>query len=386
MSGHHALLAPSSMALTLACAASVQLQSQVPELPDTEEIQKGHAADYVAMRAAEGVLLDVGVKFRTHTTGDRLWEVDVEMRNGARIFVEAMGGFHTELRVQDPVRATAIHPEHCYGTPDAWRFFPATESPRTTALLRVGDYKNGNRYVEVFENPQLISYAVGIIERLNLWGIDELVLEFIVVSPRVYRVGGPVHFWHTTLKQLRPLIQTLQVGGAKALLPNPTATTGKHCLDCRARHACNTLRYADANIIDFSERAELETPDATAVGQELKMLRAALKRLEARETALAVHAEELLRAGKQVPHFELAPGQSRLTWSPNYTKETLAFVAELLGVNIRHPLDIFTPRQAIDAGIDEKVILEYANRPPAALKLTESSTIKTRKIFEGNKK
>ncbi|MNJ70916.1 hypothetical protein D3C77_674080 [compost metagenome] len=56
-------------------------------------------------------------------------------------------------------------------------------------------------------------------------------------------------------------------------------------------------------------------------------------------------------------------------------------MGDLSGVNVRGPVQLCTPKQARDKGIDELVIKQYSETPNTALKLVEVSGDKTRQIF-----
>lgn len=377
----HAPIAPSSLALTVACNASVQLQASAPPLLETdEEALEGEAAHWLAMKTAQGVAFNVGDKF---TVKGREWKVDVDMLNGARLYAKTLHDqTRGNLRLEDAVRCSRIHAEHCYGTPDAWEYFPeGLDWSKGIPVLRTGDYKYGHRFVEVFENFQLTAYTVGEMERLGLTDDRGLSVEFILVQPRCYHREGPVRRWRIPADELRALINIARGAAERALMPNPTATTGTHCLDCKARHVCGTLRETAANVVDYAGSAMLEPLDPTALGSELRILDAAFKRLEARRTGLAAMVDATLRAGQRVPHYELAPGRSNLAWLPDTTPESIGMLGDLLGIITRKPPAVITPRQAIDAGIDEAIVMQYASRPPAGLVVKPVSTTNVTKVF-----
>lgn len=366
--------------MTVACNASVQLQAQIPEQPETEEQAEGTVAHSVAMMAAGGGL--------PHKVGDvieyngRKWAVDLDMVNGARVYAEALGGPHGNLRLEDAVQCSRIHPTACYGTPDAWRYIREGTGPLGKPVLRIGDYKYGHRFVEVFENFQLVAYAVGVVERLNLESLgDDLILELILVQPRAYHKEGPVRKWRTTVGEVRPLVERAAAAATAALAVDPKATTGEHCIDCRARHICVTLRHAVANIVDYSGTAELAPLDAIAMGHELRILEDAADRLAARRTGIAVQVEAALRAGQRVPGYVLEPGRANMAWMVDAPIAELAAMGDLLGVDIRKPLAVCTPTQAIDSGIDKEIVSQFAHRPPGALKLKAESITTARKAF-----
>jgi hypothetical protein len=258
-------------------------------------------------------------------------------------------------------------------------------------LLRVGDYKYGHRYVEVFENFQLVPYVSGFMDELELTEMSpSIYVELILCQPRSYHRDGPVRIWRVHALQLRNTLIAANDAAERALIPltdpfAPHAKTGPHCLDCRARHVCRTLQLNTGSIVDFAHTAERVDLDAGSLGQELVIVQDAKKRLEARETGLLAQGEALVRAGHAVPFYSLKPGQSRLTYFDNVSVSELIGLADLTGVDIRKPQtlkeSIVTPTQAIQLGIDEAVMNAYAHRPPGKLRLERDNAITARKVF-----
>lgn len=398
---------PSSLALIVACHASLLMQESVPPLPETDEEAEGTAGHWVARRmvAGYGHELPVGAKFHS---GGREWAVDMDMFSGAVMYARALGAPHPTLQIERTMPIERIHPTECGGTPDAWNYFPdareayGNECPSGVPpelfhsgqikLIRVGDYKYGHRFVEVFENHQLVSYAGGIIDALYLTDTDPtLYVEMILVQPRSYHRDGPVRVWRVRADQLRNLLITENDAVGRALADNlgghfaPMATTGRHCLDCKARHVCGALQVNVQSLVDFAHTAERTELPALALGQELAIVDDALKRLEARQTGLAAQAEALLRAGQAVPFYHMEPGQSRLTYFDNVNVDELVGLGDLVGINLRRPQErkdlVVTPTQAIQLGIDAIVMDSYADRPPGKTKLTRDSAIIARKVF-----
>jgi len=372
----------------------------VPPLPETEEEAEGTFAHWVAMKYAQGHGHDmpVGSKF-THNR--REWTIDADMVAGAVMYTRAIGGFHNDLRLEDAVRASRIHREHCWGTPDAWRFFPDarvawSECPPEISpdmfsrglvkILRIADYKYGHRYVEVFRNYQTTAYAVGVMERLNLDDLDpNLWIEMCIIQPRCYQAEGPVRWWRVQASDLRGPVNIASSAAHAALDINPIATTNDSCIDCRARHVCKTKQYATGALIDFSTSGELVEMPPEAIGTELAMVQDAIQRLQARETGLAAQAEALMRQGKPISFFHMSPGQSRLTYYDDVNVDEVVGLGDLLNIDLRKPPDrkdlLVTPAQAIKLGVDEVTMNHYAHRPRAALKLTRDNSLTARKVF-----
>lgn len=402
----HARAAPSSLALTIACNAALQLQESVPPLPPTEEKAEGVAAHWVARRhlAGYGHELPIGAKF--HSEG-REWEVTPEMHAGAVLYARTLGAPDPELIIEEWVNIPRIHETDCGGTPDARRYFPDARvaypngcppglpSDRFEAgrmkLLRCGDYKFGYRYVEVYECAQLCAYVSGDMDARGLSEMDDdLYVELILVQPRSYHKEGPVRMWRTKAIGLRNALIAANDAVHRALIPlndmfAPQAKTGSHCIDCTARHVCVTLQQQARRLVDFTHGPERGELSPMALGQELAIVQDAIKQLEARETGLAATAESFLRSGQPVPFFSMKPGRSYLIYRSDVTIDEIVGFGDFVGVNLRRPTElknaVVTPTQAIDLGIDEKVMEAYAHRPPAAMKLTRDNLTQVRKVF-----
>lgn len=403
----HARIRPSGLSLTVACNASLQLQESVPPLPQTDEEAEGHAAHWVARRyvAGFGAELPVGAKFTYDGTE---WKVDADMFAGAKLYERALGGVHPALHIEEWTEVKRVHLFECGGTPDGWRYFPDARATCLPGLaldgvpldrflageikiLRVGDYKYGHRYVEVFENYQLGAYAAGVADKLGLDDTDENVyVELVLVQPRSYHADGAVRIWRTKLVNLRALINIANNNAHQALIPfnapnPPQATTGSHCIDCKARHVCATLQKNTMHLVDFSHTPERVELPAWALGQELMIVQDARKRLEAREEGLAAQAEALVRGGQAVPFYHMEAGRSYLTYFDDVNADELVGLGDCVGIDLRKKLErkdlVVTPTQAMQLGIDETVMQSYAHRPKGTLRLTRDNSITARKVF-----
>lgn len=373
----HATVMPSALHLTVPCPGSLQLQAQVVPTPLTHEQAEGEVGHLVARKHAEGFAEHWPVGRAVTIDGhSQPIEIDDDMVDGAGIYRdEAQPGG----RYEEPVSIPDVHPTECFGTPDYWRYLLEAY----IRLLKVIDYKYGHRFVEVFEHYQLIAYAAGIARLLNL-PLDFPVM-LVIVQPRNY-TGGPVREWKTTVGEIyRICAEKIAPRVELALGPNPPTAVGRHCLDCRARHACKTLQAADSGIVDFAGTAEVHDMPREAVGAELRILKDAIRILEARYTGLYEQASNLARSGFSVAHWGLQPGQGRWKWKDDATPDKVAAMGDLFGIDVRKPQAVKTPTQCKQAGIDEGVLNEYAHRPPGVLKLVPDDTTRTRKIFGDNK-
>jgi hypothetical protein len=379
MTTEHAPIAPSSLYLTVACNGWIKQSSKVPAeyLKAHEDAAKeGEAAHWVALAGAlmgaEEVNALLGLKAPNGV------EITSEMIDGAHLYIDALEGLPGAM--EERVEIPRIHPTACWGTPDRWLYTPNTRT------LRVTDYKFGFEYVEVWECWQLIAYAVGILDKLGLHDdLDRIILELVIVQPRLSHPDGPVRMWTVAANVLRAMVNEANQSAHNALGPNPTTKSGPHCLHCPARGGhCQTFSKATANVIEFSGHADPIVMDPKDVGNELRLVMRARAMLKARQTGLEAQAEALLRQGKTVPHFAMQPGQSRWKWFEDVKPEEVEALAKALDATktVLKPPELRTPTQVFKGKVlDEAVINQYADRPPGAMKLAPVSDTKAAKVF-----
>ena len=391
MAEHTRVIRPSGLSLLLVCPGSWRMQQEVPPVADSDEELEGQAAHLVAMGVASKRWEPrVGDKF-PHAGRD--WEIDDDMLDGALLYAEE-AQFHRDARYEDPVDARYVIPD-CYGTPDYWRAYEAAFGVyagadtrcETRIHLKVVDYKYGFRHVEVFENSQLIAYALGVQGRLQLPWDTPVCLT--IVQPRSYHHEGPVREWRETDGQQLTLqhlyhyaLHYIVPAVVEAQCAEPRTISGPHCVDCQASHLFPTYRKSTSNVLQYVGKAQPEQMSPQAVGVELRLVKWAIKMLEGREAGLKAHAEACINAGVQVPYWRMGSAPGRLAWAEGFTAEQRIAWGMLFGVDLSKPSQTITPTQAIkQKGLAESVVHEYASRPRGPIKLIPDDEKQFRKAF-----
>jgi len=380
----HAFLACSGASIWGYCAAAPKAQAQFPEPEETEETREGTAVHWVI----ESVLTACKHGFTSSNAEDFIGVqapngviITEEMSEGADEFIQEIVETclkhkipYSDLHVEERVTGgNTIHTEN-WGTPDCWVY------ARHISTLFLWDYKNGHRYVEVFENRQMVDYAALIMAELGINGLTDqtLKIDFCIVQPRCYHADGIVRHWQCVASDLRGLINILTSKAAEAMTDNPTITTGPHCRDCNARHACRGAQLAAMAAIDYELKlnGSINELPPEALGIELRMLERAQQAISARLDGLK---EQVIATKKQVPGWMLKQGQGRQKWNKP-TQEIIA-LGDMMSVDLRKPEDICTPKQAIKKGIDAAVINAYSFTPNTGLKLERDTGAIAKRIF-----
>ena len=347
-------LAPSDAGTWVNCHGSIIMRKE-PTLPDVAgpTAEEGTAAHWVGANRLRSVPVALGLMSPNGIP------VDSEMIRCAEIYaqeVESWGIPLEFLHIEETMHISDVH-ELNGGTPDVWGFDMAA------GVVRVADYKYGHRYVDAWNNWQLINYALGILQKLGIDGRTDrtITVIFSIIQPRVYTRDAPIRHWSIKASDLRGHRNELIAAAQAAFGPSPKTKAGYWCEFCSARHRCDTLARAAYRSVAIAGDAVPFDLSPTAMGNELKTLTEAKKLLDARITGLSEQVMHTLRSGKDVPHYMIGRKAGRQKWTAEKLPELLP-LAGLFGVKVDKALDYITPKQAIEAGLPKDVVDKYSQR------------------------
>ena len=365
MTDQHAPFAPSGLARVVACPGSFNLLRAARaagltlDEDDTDASREGTAAHDVCAHAAKtGVMPEVGW---LTTNGVAVTE---EMVEGAEMWLKAIreGG-----RIEKHIECMVIHRD-CYGTPDF------TYGPDNGELL-IADYKFGHRYVDPFENWQLIAYAVGTMPQY----LPTMRVTLRIVQPRSYHRDGPVRDWVITGDQLRDYAARLREACYAALEPDAKCITGPQCYMCPARHVCEAALHMEQSALYLAGTSVPLGISTEAKAVRLHQVLRALDHLKQMESGLTDDLSARIRGGSTVPGFTLQASAGREKWAKE-VGEVVALGA-VLGVDLSK-LGVITPNQARKAGVPDDMVAAYSERQSGAVSLVEVDVGKLAGVFK----
>lgn len=368
MNNEHSLLAPSSAARRMACPGSRYLESLYPQTETSDAAREGEQAH----RIAASMLKD--------PTGIPIFGsvfVPDDMMHGARLYIDDITKTATisEIHIEDRVDISCIHPE-MWGTPDAWCY------DLSNMIIYIWDYKYGFGQVEVYENWQLIAYSAGILDLLQINPAYNSIIKiiFTIVQPRGYHRDGPVRKWEISYYKLQDYFDLLRINSILSLLPAAPVQPSPQCTYCRARHACPALQQAALTAVDMAGENVPFDLNPTQTGSELRILHHSAELLDARITGVEQQAISMIKRGDSVTGYMLESSPGREVWGTN--TGVISQIAEVMGIDIKKPAELITPKQAIKAGIPKDLVNKFSEYKPSALKLTE---VRAERIFGGEK-
>lgn len=345
------------------------MRSMYPDAPDeadTEVAEDGTACHWLAAETWCGRLYEEGA---LSPNGRVLTE---EMFDAVEMYLGVLREWPNVVPVCEQQIPIDRILQGMRGTPDAWAYDPSTKT------LYVADLKFGFRFVEVWDNWQLICYACGLLDLLRLSWEDTRIV-FTIVQPRAHHREGPIRKWVTSASAIKPFVDQLIYAAHTATLyiPNPG------CFDCAGRHACSAFQNAAMRACEIAYGGgSTHELSPAALGKELTVLKDARKKIEGRISGLEVAAEDLIRKGKVVPGWTMSATYARETWREG-SDEQLRTLAEKFfgGAVVTKPAKLLPPSQARKV-LPASIVAIFAHKPSTGARLTKQDPLEARKAFD----
>lgn len=361
------LLRPSHAFRWSRCAASVHFEANVPTEPDSDAAREGTAAAWVADCVLKGDADSaVDLLGREHKNGWLVTSDMVEHVQDYIDFVRSLGGITTTeqfVRLNDFIAGT----------------LDASTALSTSGVLHVNDLKYGYRIVDVFECDQLIIYGAAEMLRLmappysNGWQPSKIILG--IYQPRAFHPDGIYRTWELTPETLWQHANRLVEAGLKVFAPNPVATPGPQCRDCRAIGSCVAAQQTLYAAFQYIENIRQAHMGATDIGKELRFLNSIETILDARKAAIESEAETRLRKGEHIPGWGIKPryGHRKFKYDP-------ATIKALTGIDPT-VTSCCTPAELERRGANVELVSALSDTPTVGYKLQPVTDKDIRKAF-----
>lgn len=241
----HAILGPSASDRWIHCPGSISACATIPQKPSNKFAAEGTAAHTLLEIC---LLLDQDPEEFIDLEIEPGWKVTEEMAGAVGAAVDWVRDtmaempslrLHTELKVK-PGPLIGLHNGEYEGTLDIM-----LEDGR---LCIVADYKHGSGvFVDVRDNPQLMSYAAGARERN---GKPFFKYQLVIIQPRNYSNNGRLvrtaHLTETDL--VHWLMNTVKPSAHAALKPDAARHAGEWCRWCNANGSCRVFARHAASV------------------------------------------------------------------------------------------------------------------------------------------
>ena len=296
-------VSPSAAHRWLQCTASVRLSEGEGKEGPSEFAEEGTLAHSVAERCL--------------TSGKDAWEfaseeVDADMIEGVQAYADYCRDITTNgTNVQAEVEVK-WEADYASGTMSGTADFACllTEDD-DTLTLHVVDFKYGHTPIEAENNPQLMIYALGVME---LWGRPFISSVFLhIVQPRS-RDLVTVRRWGTTQYALETWeTDTLQPKMLEAYGPNGLFSAGEWCKYCPVKYRCPELERAFGGRIRELEE-NMKSLDRTPV-EQLEILHKSADALAGLRAQLWRELRKRVIGGEHSPSYKVVEKQTQRIWN-----------------------------------------------------------------------
>lgn len=352
----HATYAPSAAHRWLKCPGSIAMSEGISETPSVfaAEGTAAHQLAEACLRGGFDADRFEGHAINIHAAkpypvrglkadGVSIFEVTDEMIDAVQVYLDVCNELRetsTEFGIEQRLDMSGILPG-TFGTGDT----VAYNEPEQR--ITIVDLKYGKGVaVDVEENEQLLSYAMGVAQRYHNRGVKEV--ELIIVQPRAPHRDGPVRKWRTDVVTLYEHAIAMQTAAAAVESDDAPLNAGEWCKFCKAAAFCAALRdralaiigatVVDGEITSMSDPQKVPFKDWKQEQGEINLVKDWLKRRE--EYA---HSEAL--AGRLPPGAKLVNKRAiRKFRDEDEAVETLKLAGvpddDLFEVSLRSPAQI----------------------------------------------
>lgn len=243
-----------------------------------------------------------------HSPENGVFAIDDDMVAAVSVFVDTVRSFAKGAEFELETKLDLRHiPGMEFGTGDALVY-------RSDARhLFVCDYKHGRGVpVEVENNPQLLSYALGAVKRYHNRGVDRVTL--VVVQPRCPHPAGPVRSWEFDALDLIDFQMEIAAAAKAALADDAPLNPGEWCRFCPASGVCPAQREKALQVAGMEFEAEppavsgMSPREIAEVLREAGVLKDWIKRVEER-------AHKMAMDGSPPPGFKLVASRATRKWA-----------------------------------------------------------------------
>ena len=248
-----------------------------------------------------------------------------------------------------------------------WGMSDLAHIDEDNGVLDVCDYKHGaGIVVEVPNNPQIMYYACGVLEELDLWAKISTV-NLHIAQPRGWHKDGDIRSWSISTLDLEEWLDSVLLPGMDETAVSHDTNSGEHCRFCTARGmGCPQI------IQDFIELEELM--DQMEAAEELtnEQLGRFLDLFDVAKVANKAHGKKAYQramSDSPVPGRKLVKAKSNREFKKGADKEALdKFGAEAMTKPV-----VKSPAQIEKLAGGESFCARWSEKPDKGLCLAKSA-------------
>lgn len=349
----------SGLARPMTCAGSLFFKDLPPQ-EESEAARQGTAFGQMMERML------LGKPIGTHA--DNGYPFDNEMEFYAKpLFEEIKGRAQSEIRCEQRVDWVPCPGVEIKGSYDV--------SYVSEGRLYIDDFKYGWGIVEVYENWQLLGYAIGEVIRRQMM-FDEIVMR--IHQPRPHHEDGSTREWRITYAQLLGYQEKIRERMTAIAGGDNTLVTSPKCKYCPAAAVCPAVSKAFYRGLEIVHEFIQDNMDEKELSHQLDIINRFEELMKIRKDSLKALAVDRLKNGKVIPGYIAESSYGDRKWKAGITPEVIKTMTKK-DVMIS---EMLSPAQAEKIGIPKAFVNALVDRQFLGQKLVKKdSSILGEKIF-----
>lgn len=337
------------------CFGSVQMESNAPSVPDSDDAKEGTAAHWLAEMVLTGQVSYAGELVDRQAPNGVM--ITGEMVDHTMMYINHVRSRGLPLHIEQPT-SIRLHNEPDFNVEG---ISDCTAIDTINRILYIDDLKYGYRLVEADFNYQLINYGLGLGPEFT-GKADTFV--FTIIQPRPRHPSGKIRSWTITREQLSESYREME-SRVFSIYTGDTLQTGSHCLYCDAYTQCPAAQAAGMNAIDVSSKAFTDVLTGPELNSELINLNRASQMIKHRLTAYEELATSRLMSSELVPGWAIDDRYGNKEWTVD-----IKMVESMSGKKLTVEKDM-TPAAALREGVDEATVDAFTTNPYRGKKLVK---------------
>jgi hypothetical protein len=247
--------------------------------------------------------------------------------------------------------------------------------------LCIEDLKYGWGIIDVFENWQLIGYAIGeVIRRGKAFSH----ISFKIHQPRPHHEDGYSREWIITWEQLLEYKEKIELRMIEIANGKNDLQTGKYCKYCPgAGEACVAFNRLFYKSIEVSTQFFQDSLNEEQIAAQLDIVKRAQEVLKIKSDSLVDLGNSRIRAGKIIPGYVQVNTYSDRQWKSGVSPESIKIMTS--GKYDVIEKTFMSPAKAEKMGVSKKLIQELSSSRVTGVKLQKKDGSDVGNKIFGNK-
>lgn len=239
-------------------------------------------------------------------------------------------------------------------------------------ILYIDDFKYGFGIVEVFENWQLLAYAIGEVIRLNKYFPK---IRMRIHQPRPHHEGGPTRTWEITYEELNEYKERIEVRMAQLASGFSELVVSEKCKYCsHAAETCPAFNRAFFSAVDVTLNQAVQDGITEAeLSKQLDLMDQITNIFKIKKDSIEELAKMRIRSGKVIPGWISEDSYGHRKWNPGVSP---ASVKAICGADITEVVTMSPAQAEKKARAPKDLIEKLASAPFAGQKLVRKDAVK----------